>query len=316
MIIQHDSVMTEEILTYLSPQKPNTLFVDATMGEGGHTKAMLEAYPGIRAVGVDADSTIIAKAKKRLEDFNDHITFYNTWYDEFFTEYSLDHRPDRILFDLGISSFHYAEAHRGFSFKSEEALDMRLDTGQKETAGDIVNTYPEKDISDIFYRFGEERYAKRIARSIVQERRKSEIRTAGDLERLIWKTVPHSYRHAAIHPATRCFQALRIAVNRELERLKTALSAAFNVLEIEGRIAVIAFHSLEDRIVKRFFKEKARTCICPPEVLQCRCGGIQELQLINRKPVLPKPEEINRNSRARSAKLRVAEKIGERTEQA
>ncbi len=316
MKIQHDSVLTEEILEYLSPQKPETLFVDATVGEGGHTEAMLDAFPGIRAVGVDADSTIIAKAKARLEGYGRRIVFYNTWYDVFFTEYPLDRRPGRILFDLGISSYHYAESRRGFSFKSEESLDMRLDIEQKETAADIINTYPQESIADILHHFGEERYAKRIARSIVQERMKSGIRTAGDLEKLIWKTVPQSYRHGRIHPATRCFQALRIAVNKELDRLKNALIAAFSVLEVGGRIAVIAFHSLEDRIVKRFFKEKARPCICPPEVQQCRCGGIQELRMINRKPLFPNAVEIDRNSRARSARMRVAEKIAERAEQA
>ena len=310
MEIVHTSVLLQECLTLLAPENPVSLMVDGTLGEGGHTEAFLEKFPDLRIIGVDADVRIQARARERLSPFGDRVVFYSGWSDAFFSEYPADEkRPDIILLDLGISLFHYEKSGRGFSFRSDEPLDMRLDPNSGESAADIVNTMGETALADLIYQFGEEQYSRRIAKAIVESRKTSKFATARALADCIYGAVPGNYRHGRIHPATKTFQALRIAVNNELSRLPGLLDLAFGVLAPTGKLGVITFHSLEDRIVKNHFRNLAKACICPPEVPICRCGGRAKAALLTRKAVGPTDEEIARNSPSRSARLRVVRKI-------
>ncbi|MCF7915052.1 MAG: 16S rRNA (cytosine(1402)-N(4))-methyltransferase RsmH [Spirochaetaceae bacterium] len=306
----HYSVLQQEVLQYLVPPQGEGLFIDCTLGEGGHSELVLQENPGIKLVGLDADAHILEIARQRLEPFKARVRLYNTWFNTFFREYPLGgERPDAILFDLGISIFHYERAGRGFSFQKEEPLDMRLDTTLEISAYDIINTYPEKELARIFFEYGEERYSRMIAAAIVRERAKSSIETSAELAQLIKSSVPAKYRYGRIHPATRSFQALRIMVNGELARLNSVLEDALGVLKVGGRIGVISFHSLEDRIVKQFLQKKSQTCTCPPEWPICKCGGQAVVKLIQKKPIQPSDDEVDQNAPSRSAKLRVAEKL-------
>ncbi len=307
----HYSVLQQEVLQYVVPPKGEGLFIDCTLGEGGHSELVLKENPGMQVVGLDADAKIMEVARKRLAPFEPRIRLYNTWFNTFFREYPLGgERPDALLFDLGISIFHYERAGRGFSFQKEEPLDMRLDTSLEISAYDIVNTYPEKELARIFFEYGEERYSRIIAAALVRRRAEKPIHTSGELAELIKSSVPGKYRHGRIHPATRSFQALRIIVNGELARLETVLEDALRVLKVGGRLGVISFHSLEDRIVKQFLQRKSQSCTCPPEWPICKCGGDQAIvKSIRKKPIQPSEEEVNLNASSRSAKLRVAEKL-------
>jgi 16S rRNA (cytosine1402-N4)-methyltransferase len=210
---------------------------------------------------------------------------------------------------LGISLFHYEKGNRGFSFRKDEALDMRLDTSSGSSAADLIAALSEKDLADLLYRNAEERHSRRIAKAIVEARKQGAIITTGALAELVKRAVPASYRHGPIHPATRTFQALRIAVNGELSRLPDLLEGGLRALEPGGRMGVISFHSLEDRIVKFFFREKNKDCTCPPEAPICRCGGRRAVNILTRKGVVPGAAEIQKNSASRSARLRVVEKV-------
>lgn len=307
----HYSVLQQEVLQYVVPPSGEGLFIDCTLGEGGHSELVLKENPGIQVVGLDADAKIMEVARKRLAPFETRLRLYNTWFNAFFREYPLGgERPDAILFDLGISIFHYERAGRGFSFQKEEPLDMRLDTSLEISAYDIVNTYPEKELARIFFEYGEERYSRIIAAAIVRRRAEKPIHTSNELAELIKSAVPAKYRHGRIHPATRAFQALRIMVNGELARLESVLEDALSVLKVGGRLGVISFHSLEDRIVKQFLQRKSQSCTCPPEWPICKCGGNQAIvKFIRKKPIQPSDEEVNLNAPSRSAKLRVAEKL-------
>ncbi len=306
----HVPVMWKEALEYLVPVSEGPLMVDATCGEGGHSEIFLSRYPEMRIAAVDADSVILEVARARLEPFGSRIRFFPMWFNQFFRDYPPgEERPDLILFDLGISVFHYERSERGFSFQRNEALDMRLGGGLETSAFDVVNSYPEDEIADIVYTYGEERYSRRIARGICAARVDGPIATSAELARIIWDAVPPEYRRGRIHPATRSFQALRIFVNGELARLEGALVDAVEVLKPGGRIGVISFHSLEDRIVKRFFQAKSRACTCPPEQPICTCGGRKTLNIVTRKPLVPEEEEVRKNPPSRSAKFRVAEKV-------
>ncbi|MFP4490162.1 MAG: 16S rRNA (cytosine(1402)-N(4))-methyltransferase RsmH [Spirochaetaceae bacterium] len=306
----HYSVMTEEVLEYLAPKTENALLIDATLGEGGHSEKFLSTFPGLRVVGIDADEQILEKAKQRLAPYGDRFRGYNSWFNVFFREYPLGgEQPDLILFDLGISMYHYERGERGFTFQKDEPLDMRLNGNLEIAAMDIVNTYPEEELREIISEYGEERYAGSIARAICREREKGEIRTSAALASVIRSTVPPKYRYGSIHPATRTFQAIRIMVNGELVRLEAALSNSLQVLKVGGRIGVISFHSLEDRIVKRFFREKNKDCTCPPDWPICKCGGKRVVDILTKKPLRPTEEEVNKNPPSRSAKFRVVEKL-------
>ena len=319
MEIVHTPVLLNECLEYLSPVgepfENHCLMIDSTLGEGGHTYNFLKKYPGLSVVGLDADCVIQARAKERLAEFGDRIHFFNGWFNEFYSNYPEEYeKPDLILFDLGISVFHYEKSTRGFSFRYDEKLDMRLNANSEKSAADLVNDLPEEKLADLIYLYGEEKLSRRIAKAIVEERAGGRIESSKALAEIIWNAVPGNYRYGNIHPATRTFQALRIAVNGELKRLPDALQNAFRDLKVGGKMGVITFHSLEDRIVKNYFRNLGKQCVCPPEVAICRCGGKQCAELITRKPVAPSAEEVKVNSPSRSAKLRVIRKIKDDTE--
>ncbi len=305
-MIVHKPVLLQEVLTFLVPPAENALMVDATLGQGGHAEAFLERYSQLFLIGVDADESVLETARQRLARFVGRVQFVHAWFRDFFS--SLDRHPDLALFDLGISTFHYVASGRGFSFDKAEPLDMRLDEGLPSSAAQIVNTKDRQELARIFRTYGEERFAWEIAGRIVRERATSPIATASALAKIIASAVPASYRFGRLHPATRSFQALRIAVNGELEQIQDGLARACDAMRPGGRMAVISFHSLEDRLVKGFFREKAKGCTCPPEWPICQCGGKAELRILTSKPVIPTPEEVSANPAARSAKLRVAEK--------
>ncbi len=315
MDIVHQSVLKNEVLTLLKPEKADGLCIDCTLGEGGHSESFLKFCPGLKVVGLDADEAIMSIAKKRLESYKDRMRYFNTWFNVFFNEYPLgEERPDCILFDLGISVYHYEKSGRGFSFRKDEPLDMRLKPDLEITAGDIVNTYPEEELANLIYLFGEERYSRRIARAVVREREHGLLETTKQLADTIWQSVPPDYRYGRIHPGTRTFQALRIAVNGELARLENTLGNALNILKVGGKMGVISFHSLEDRIVKRFFQEKNKTCTCPPEWPICKCGGQRVVSILTKKPVRPGMDEVERNAPSRSARMRVIQKLRDEEE--
>ena len=319
MKIVHTPVLLNECLEWLSPvgekYENHAVMVDSTLGEGGHTFNFLSKYPNLEVIGVDADSVIQAKARERLAPFGNRIHFYNGWFDDFYANYPSEYeRPDIILFDLGISVFHYEESERGFSFRYDEKLDMRLNPNREKSAADLVNELPEEKLADLIYLYGEEKLSRRIASAIVAARQGGRIESSKGLAEIIWNAVPANYRYGNIHPATRTFQALRIAVNGELERLPRSLHAAFGCLKEGGKMGVITFHSLEDRIVKNYFRNLGKKCVCPPEVAVCRCGGRQCAEILTRKPVTPTEAEIKVNSPSRSAKLRVVRKLFDATQ--
>lgn len=310
MDIVHTSVLLEECLSYLAPEQPGSLMIDGTLGEGGHTEAFLTRYPDLRIIGVDADIHIQARARERLSPFAERVCFYPGWSDDFFREYPHDSkRPDLILLDLGISLFHYEKSGRGFSFRTDEPLDMRLDPRSEISAADIVNTYKETDLANLIFNYGEERYSRRIARTICEMRATAPFATARSLADCIYHAVPSQYRHGHLHPATKTFQALRIAVNGELERLPRLIDLALGVLAPGGKCGIITFHSLEDRIVKNVFRDLSKICSCPPEVPICKCGRKPKYELVLRKAASATQEEIAANPPSRSARLRVLRKI-------
>lgn len=314
MEIVHKPVLLKECLEYLSPvgesYEKKALMIDSTLGEGGHTFNFLTKYPGLSVIGLDADSVIQARAKERLASFGKRMNFFNGWFNDFYANYPSEYdKPDLILFDLGISVFHYEKSERGFSFRYDEKLDMRLNPLSEKSAADLVNTLSESQLADLIYLYGEEKLSRRIAKAIVEARALGKIESSKALAEIIWNAVPANYRYGQIHPATRTFQALRIAVNGELKRLPEALHNAFNCLKVGGKMGVITFHSLEDRIVKNYFRNLGKQCVCPPEVAVCRCGGKKCAEILTHKPVCPTEEEVKDNSPSRSAKLRVVKKL-------
>ncbi len=258
MEIIHTPVLLNECLEFLSPIgepfENDAFMIDSTLGEGGHSYNFLKKYPNLKITGLDADSVIQSRAKERLAEFGDRINFYNGWFNDFYSNYSEERKPNLILFDLGISVFHYEKSGRGFSFRHEEPLDMRLNSQTTENAADIVNSMEEEKLANMIYLYSDEKYSRRIARAIVEARSSQKIVSTKALANIIFNAVPSKYRYGNIHPATRTFQALRILVNSELKRLPVAIHAAFNILEVGGKMGVITFHSLEDRIVKNYFR--------------------------------------------------------------
>ena len=314
MEIIHTSVLLNETLEWLSPENEsfadNAFMVDSTLGEGGHSFAFLNRYKNLQIIGLDADQKIQARAKERLSCFGNRMNFHLGWFNDFYANYPDNlPKPNLILFDLGISVFHYERSGRGFSFRYDEELDMRLNDSEGKSASDIVNTMREDELANLIFNYSEERYSRRIARAIVENRQLAPITNSKTLAQIIYDCVPAPYRHGGIHPATKTFQALRIAVNAELNRLPEALCSAFNVLEVGGKMGVITFHSLEDRIVKNTFRNWAKVCSCPPEQPICTCGGSPKVELLTRKPIGPTEEEVKVNSPSRSAKLRVIRKL-------
>jgi len=306
----HTPVLLEEILTFLAPRGKNELMIDANTGEGGHSYSFISRFPDLKIICIDVDSVILEIAKKRLEKYEDRVHFYSGWSDDFFADYpSQFKRPDTILFDLGISAFHYKKSGKGFSFEKDEALDMRLDASGGLTAAGLLARLPEKELADLIYNNSGEKYSRRIASLVVKERQNGTITTTSALADLVQRAVPASYRHGPIHPATRTFQALRIAVNGELSRLPALLEAALRVLEPGGRLGVVSFHSLEDKIVKNFFRTMNKNCSCPPQAPICLCDGRRSVNVLTKKGIVPGKEEIERNPPSRSARFRAAEKV-------
>lgn len=307
----HTPVLLNECLEILKPSGTCDWMVDCTLGEGGHSEAFLKKYTSLNIIGIDADSVIIERAKSRLKPFGNRMHFYNGWFNDFFRVYPADYpKPKVILFDLGVSVFHYNVSGRGFSFSSNDLLDMRLDTNnQSVNAANIINESSEAELIKILRVYAQERYARRITKAIIATRVKNKIERASDLANLIYKVVPEKERHKNTHPATKTFMALRIAVNNELGNIKEALHNAFNNLEVGGRLGVITFHSLEDKIVKNYFRNLGRACICPPNVPQCTCGGTPAAKVLTKKAILPADNEVAVNAPSRSAQLRVVEKF-------
>jgi len=302
----HIPVLVKETVEALAVQ-PGGRYVDCTVGGGGHAVAVLErSSPGGMLLGIDADPQAIEEASSRLETYGRSVLLVN---DNFVNLQAISYKYDfvpvhGILFDLGLSSLQLNGNGRGFSFQHDAPLDMRLNPGQEVTAADIVNNYSEDELAHLIRTYGEERSSRRIAHRIVQER---PLKTTLQLVRLIEQVM--GGRRGRIHPATKTFQALRISVNRELEYLEAALQQVVSLLGFEGRLVVISYHSLEDRIVKQFMQRESRDCICPPSNLTCTCGHTASLRLVHKKAITPSQEEIQSNPRARSAKLRVAERI-------
>lgn len=315
MEYRHTPVLLKEVLESLAP-KPGDDFIDCTLGGGGYTLALAaKIMPVGQVLAIDLDNRAIENLRNKRGDLINIIIAHDNFKN--LSQIVQNNWPKKekafsgIVFDLGLSSDQLENRDRGFSIRLDAPLDMRFDNSDQEalTAVKIVNSYKEERLADIFYHYGEEKYARRIARVIAISRKKSYIETTHQLVELIRTAVPISYTQGKIHFATKTFQALRIEVNQELENLKTALSAAVGMLKSGGRIAVVSFHSLEDRIVKDFFRTESRECVCPPEVPICRCGHQRQLKIITKKPVLPGTDEILNNPRARSAKMRIAEKI-------
>ena len=308
----HSPVMIDEISEYLAPRGRNETMVDGNLGEGGHSYHFLSTFKDLRIIGIEADSEIMAIAKERLKEFSGRMNFYQGWSHDFFAEYPEEYnRPDTILFDFGVSLYHYKKSGRGFSFANNEILDMRIDTSFGSTAADIIAKSPEKELADILFYNAGEKYSRRIASLIVKERQKSSISTAQTLSGLVYRAVPASYRHGHIHPATRTFMALRIAVNGELLKLPELLEASFRVLAPGGRLGALSFHSAEDRIVKNFFKEKNKGSICTQETPKFKSEGFRSINILAKKGIEPSKDEIERNPPSRSARFRVAEKIND-----
>jgi 16S rRNA (cytosine1402-N4)-methyltransferase len=298
----HQSVLVNEVLDLLAPGDGSRLLIDATVGEGGHSVCFLQRFEGIRVVGIDADQTMLERARARLVGFEGRVELVNQWFDRYFQTLPTPPHPDRVLMDLGVSMYHFTKAARGFSFREDEPLDMRLDgdrplDDEAPSAADIVNTYPETELADLIFKYGEERLSRRIAAAICRERAQAPFRTAAGLADTIRGSVPASYRHSRLHPATRTFQALRIAVNSELDRVRRAIPSVLQILAPAGRLGIISFHSLEDRIVKHLFRDAA---------------GAGGFRVLTKKPIVASDEERSSNPASRSAKFRVIERVVER----
>lgn len=309
----HTPVLLEEVIKYLNP-KSNQNFIDGTIGAGGHAEKILEKTgPNGKLIGFDMNPESISQAKKRLKKYKNRVLLYQSNYSKIERvtyEQSRIHKISGILLDLGISSFQLQSKSGGFSFKISGLLDMRFGGSDQElTSAEIVNKWPEKKIKTILQSYGEERYSKSIAEEIVKSRKAKPILKTEELVEIIEKVYSNKPKPKRIHPATKTFQALRITVNDELNSLRRTLPQALNILSPKGRIAIISFHSLEDRIVKQFFRQESKGCLCPPEFPVCRCAHKKQLTILTKKVVMPSLEETKQNSRARSAKLRVAEKI-------
>jgi len=308
----HLPVMVEEVLESLSPA-PGSFQIDATVGGGGHSRPILEANsPDGRLLGLDADQAAIARTRDRLAGYGERVTLRQANFEQLADVADEEgFRPaDGVLFDLGLSSHQLADDERAFSFRAEGPLDMRFDTTRGSPASTLIAELDEEELGSLFRRYGEEPRARRIAHAIVEHRRREPITTGAQLANLVAAAAPVPPRgRRRVHPATRVFQALRIAVNRELETLPVALAAAVGVLRVDGRLAVISYHSLEDRIVKRFIAAERRGCICPPEAPICVCGRQPRLVPVGRQPRRPSEAEVTRNPRSRSALLRAARRL-------
>ena len=306
----HVPVLLQECLGALNI-RPDGIYVDGTLGRAGHSLEIVKRLTTGRLIGIDRDETAIAAAQERLADYRDRVTLVHSNFDrigDILAELHID-GADGMLFDLGVSSPQLDDAERGFSYMHDAPLDMRMDRTAYLTARQVVNGWSYEELRRILFEYGEERYAPAIARRIVQSREQQPIETTLELVDIIKSAMPPQALREKQHPAKRSFQAIRIAVNGELDALSPMLEAATAHLNRGGRLAVISFHSLEDRIIKKTLQELATGCTCPPEFPVCVCGKKPKLKLVSRKPIVSGEEELEHNPRARSAKLRVAEKL-------
>jgi 16S rRNA (cytosine1402-N4)-methyltransferase len=303
----HTPVLLEEVVQYLAPRKGGELMVDATLGEGGHSYAFLSRFPDLKIIGIDVDPAIQEIARERLKEFGERIRFHSGWAQDFFSAYPGDlERPSSVLIDAGISLFHYERSGRGFSFRKDEVLDMRLNPRSGPGAAELIAGLRERELADLLFQNAGERYSRRIACAIAEARKRGALRSSRALAELVERAVPASYRRGPLHPATRTFMALRIAVNRELSGLRELLEVALEVLEPGGRLGVISFQSSEDRIVKEFFRQKGGGSTSIPEN---PIGKGSRVRILSPKGLTPTEAEKRANPPSRSARLRVAEKI-------
>ena len=311
MEFKHIPVLFHEIMDIMAPE-PGEVFVDCTLGGGGHSRGFLERMGADgRLIGIDQDTNALKAAGENLAEFGERVTYVHSNYnnlDEILNTYAPD-GVDGILFDIGVSSHQLDEKDRGFSYMQDAPLDMRMNQSQKFSAWDVVNTYSEDELHRIIKEYGEERWAKRIAQFIVEFRKEKTVDTTGELVDIIKRAIPKGAREEGSHPAKRTFQAIRIEVNDELGVLTRTISVAAKHLKKGGRLGIISFHSLEDRIVKEQFRYLASDCICPPELPFCQCDKVSEVKILTRKPVTATKEELEANSRSKSAKFRAVVKI-------
>lgn len=311
MEFRHASVLLEETINALNV-KPEGVYLDGTLGGGGHACEVCRRLDDRgRLYGIDQDEAAIEAAGKRLEEFGEKVTIIRNNYcnaKEALREKGVD-SVDGIVLDLGVSSYQLDTAERGFTYKYDTSLDMRMDQRQQLTARDIVNDYDEQSLYRIIRDYGEDQFAKNIAKHIVQARQTKPVETTFELNEIIKAAIPARMRAVGGHPSKRTFQAIRIECNHELDVLKNSLQDFIDLLNPQGRLCIITFHSLEDRIVKNFFREMENPCTCPPEFPVCVCGKIPYGKVISRKPVLPTQEEVEENPRSKSAKLRVFERF-------
>lgn len=307
----HKPVLLKETVVSLCC-KPGGIYVDGTIGGGGHAQAILEkTSPSGLLIGIDADEEALVESQQRLRSFGNRKTLIKGNFadiGQILKELHIE-KVDGIVLDLGVSSHQLENADRGFSFSINAPLDMRMDRSRKLNAYDLINTFSIQELAKIIRGYGEETMAGRIVRAISEQRKKTPIRTTSELAQIIAQAVPPKFRRKKIHPATRTFQAIRIAVNNELENLHQAMGDGINLLNKQGRFCVISFHSLEDRIVKNTFRSWEKGCICPPDIPFCTCNRKPMLKVITKKPIIPGGIELADNPRARSAKLRTAERI-------
>lgn len=304
----HIPVLLHESIQALNLKNGSTI-VDGTLGLGGHSKEIVQQIlPTGLLIGIDQDTRNLVIAKRNLEEWKKNILFVHSNFDqlpEILQEHNIE-SVDGILLDIGIASTHVDEAERGFSFHADGPLDMRMNPENPLTAAEIVNTYSEKEIADILYQLGEERQSYKIAKAILARRKEKKFETTRELATTIEQAITNTTKNK--HPALLSFQALRIAVNDELGALKRTLKASVKLLNPGGRLVVISYHSLEDRIVKQFFHDQTSDCVCPRELPLCRCRFRSQLRILEKKPIIPTAEEIQKNSRSRSAKMRIAER--------
>ncbi len=309
MEFKHKSVLLEETVDGLAV-KPDGIYVDGTLGGGGHSYEICRRLSGKgRLIGIDQDEDAIAAATKRLEEFKDRVTIVRSNYCNMrrvLTDLGIE-KVDGIVLDLGVSSYQLDTVDRGFSYKYDTELDMRMDRRQSLTAKEIVNTYSEKELFRIFRDYGEDQFSQNIAKHIVRNRQEKEIVTTFELNEIIKAAIPAKFRTNG-HPSKRVFQAIRIECNKELDVLRDSMDEMITMLNPKGRLSIITFHSLEDRIVKSAFRKNENPCTCPPEFPVCVCGKVPMGKSVFRKPILPGAEELEENSRSKSAKLRVFER--------
>ena len=312
MEFSHTSVLLEETIEGLQI-RPDGIYVDGTLGGGGHSSRIAGQLSGGRLIGIDQDGDAIAAAGARLAPCKDRVTLVRNNYCNMpvVLEQLGVAGADGIVLDLGVSSYQLDNGERGFSYQNDAPLDMRMDRRQTLTARTIVNEYPEMELYRIIRDYGEDKFAKNIAKHIVSERQKKPVETTGELSEIIRGAIPAKMREKGGHPAKRTFQAIRIACNRELEVLENSLDGLIGLLNPKGRLCIITFHSLEDRIVKAAFRKNENPCTCPPEFPVCVCGKKSRGTVITRKPIVPSQEEQESNPRSKSAKLRIFEKAEE-----